>query len=358
MPRLLFLLLLALPLVSADRYAQWQWFDTAAIPVLKEAGITHLLVASAPPAEFTAAAEKAGIKVETRAATIAGHWPRLDPHVQTGPGEGATAAATGEAWIDSNGFLILYHRAMATGKPVLLSYDPPKDARLRPGSFELAVADATVFGGQAVLKLDERMRAGLAAAQPRVLAEWKRIARQFQFAEQEAFRGQPAANIAVVADKLDPVGEVLNLLARRNLPFQVVAPSAKLDGFAAVISIGRPPLRVKGPLLIERKEVGDPSAFANEVRTLMGDRRLYALANAETIISHPLRLADGRLAVHLINYAIDPVQDVRLRLMAAGKFSRAQLLAPEKQEPAELKVTSGEVAVPEVRISAVVVLVQ
>lgn len=377
-------LLLAMPAVGGNRYARWDWYDPAALAFLQEAGITHVLVNEKVTSEFVAACEKAKIQVVRGTAppgmelVSRGKWPGLEPMVQIGPGgEAATASATGEPWIDSNGWLILYHRTV-TGRPVLLSYDPPKSARLRPGSVELGVAEAAVFGGHFAIKLDERFRQGLAAAQPRAVAEWKRVARQLEFGETPLFRGSPAGNIAVVVAapggaalknaELESVGEVMNLLARRNLPFVVIprkdASPAALENYAMVVAVGQPPLQVKAapeggaaknaPIVVERKEVLDPSAFAAEVRKLLGERRLYHLTNSETIISYPLRLEDGRLALHLLNYAIDPVRDVRLRM--AGKFSRVQLLAPERDAPLDLPLQGGEFAIPELRISAVVLL--
>ena len=366
-PRFLLLCLLAvLPAFGGNRYARWEWYEPAAVAYLQEAGITHVMVSEKAGGEFIAACERARIQVVRGPAppdvelVTQGKWPGLDPHVQTGPGgEGATSSATGEPWVDSNAWAVLYHRAVSQ-RPVLLSYDPPKNTRLRPGSVELGVADAAVFGGHFAIKLDDRFRAGLISAQPRAVAEWKRVARQLQFAETAPFRGAPAGNIAVVVDKLEPVGEVMNLLARRNLPFVAIprkeAAPDRLEKFAMVIAVGQPPLQVKGPILVERKVVANPSAFAAEVRKLLAERRLYHLTNSETVITHLLRLDDGRLALHLINYAIDPVRDLRVRWQAAGRLSRAQLLAPDRDGADELSVKDGEFAITELRISAVVLV--
>lgn len=349
-------------LSAGPRYARWEIYDPASIKYLREAGITHVLVNEKATPEFIDACEKASMKVirgapaDVQVVTQA-KWPGLDPSVQIGAGgQGATTSATGEPWVDSNAWLVLYHRA-TSDKPVLLSYDPPKDTRLRPGSIELGVADATVFGGHFAIKLDDRMRAGLISGQPRAVAEWKRVARQLEFADGPLFRGTPVANIAVVVDRLEPVGEVMNLLARRNLPFAVIPrKDASVESFALVIVVGQQPLRIKGPIMVERKDVVDPSAFAAEVRKTLGDRRLYHLTNAETVISRPLRQENGGVALHLINYAIDPVRDVRVRLLSIGKFSRAQLSAPDRDKPEDLPIQNGEFAVPELRISAVILL--
>jgi len=363
-------------LAAGERYARWDWLEPAAVPYLREAGITQLLVAGNTPPEFRAACQKAGVRILSQPPPGVqfiqeGSWPRLNPMVQMGPGgDKVTSGASGEPWIEANGWLILYHRARAA-QPVLLACEPPKEGRLRPGSLELAVAEAASFGGQFALKLDERLRRGLAEAQPRVVAEWKRVAEQLKFAESAVFCGVPAANIAVVADTLEPVAEVLNLLARRNHPFLVLPRGGDLQAalakkYALVIAIAQPPLppakaappkspsAARAPIVVQRKEVLDPEAFVAEMRKRMTGRRLYALSNAETIISYPWRLEDGRLAVHLVNYAIDPLLEVRLR--PAVKFSRALLFTPEDAAPRPLAARAGEVVIPEMNVSAVVVL--
>jgi len=366
--------LLPVMLAAGERYARWDWLEPAAVPYLRQAGITQVLVDAAAPAEFRAACQKAGVRVLSQPPPAVqfiqeGSWPRLNPMVQTSPGgDKVTSGASGEPWIEANGWLILYHRARGA-QPVVLAYDPPQEGRLRPGSLELAAAEAASFGGQFALKLDERLRRGLVEAQPRVVAEWKRVAEQLTFAESGVFRGAPAANIAVVADALEPVAEVLNLLARRNHPFLVLPRGGDLQAalakkYALVIAIAQPPLptakaapakpeSARAPIVVQRKEVLDPEAFVAEMRRRMTGRRLYALSNAETIISCPWRLEDGRLAVHLVNYAIDPLLEVRLR--PAVKFSRALLFTPEDAAPRPLAVRAGEVVIPEMNVSAVVV---
>jgi hypothetical protein len=136
--------------------------------------------------------------------------------------------------------------------------------------------------------------------------------------------------------------------------------------YALVIAIAQPPLppakavpakppsAAWAPIVVQRKEVLDPEAFVAEMRKRITGRRLYTLSNAETIISYPWRLEDGRLAVHLVNYAIDPLLEVRLR--PAVKFSRALLFTPEDAAPRPLAVQAGEVVIPEMNVSAVVVL--
>jgi hypothetical protein len=351
---------LAQAATAGERYVRWDRLEPAIVPYLTLNGITHVLEAGPAPPEFRAACEKAGIRLVPGDSPPGmqlvreGTWPGLNPMVQMGPGgDKATSGATGGPWIDANGWLIQYHRALSA-RPVLLACDPPKDARLRPGSVELGVAEAAAFGARFAIKLDDRFRGALSDAQPRAVAEWKRVGEQLAFSERPIFAGAPAANIAVVAGALEPVAEALNLLARRNLPFVVIrradASMESLKKYRLVIAIGQAPLSPSAPatekgravasagapMLIERKEVIDPEEFVAEIGKRMSGRRLYTLDNAETVISCPWTLEDGRLAVYLINYAIDQLAGVRLRV--AGKFSRAELFRPERSGAQELPI--------------------
>lgn len=360
------------PTPAGERYVRWENLEAALVPYLQTNGITQVLEAEAAPPEFRAACEKAGIRLVSGEAPPGvlllkdGIWPGLNPWVQMGPAgeEKATAGASSGPWIDANGWLILYHRA-GGGRPLLLAYDPPKDTRLRPGSVELGVAEAAAFGARFAIKFDDRFCRALGQAQPRAVAEWKQVERQLVFSETPIFRGSPAANIAVVADELEPVGEVLNLLARRNLPYVVLRrgrlPAESLQKYRLIIAIGQPPLsqaapalKARGaPPLVERKEVSEPEAFVADIAKRMTGRRLYTLEHADTIISYPYTLEDGRLAVHLVNYAIDQLREVRLRV--AGKFSRAELFLPEQTGSRPLAIKAGEVVIPDMNVSAVVV---
>ena len=65
-PRWRLLVLLTMVAASAgaaERYARWDWYDVAAVPYLREAGITHIIEDRPVPAEFIRAAESAGIQV-------------------------------------------------------------------------------------------------------------------------------------------------------------------------------------------------------------------------------------------------------------------------------------------------------
>ena len=85
----------------------------------------------------------------------------------------------------------------------------------------------------------------------------------------------PVADLAVVDDGSAITGEVMNLLARRNLLFQVVqAPSPR---FPINIAIGSPEY--------PREEAADPSAFALKIRRQLTDeQRALRVYGSEVVI--------------------------------------------------------------------------
>jgi hypothetical protein len=126
----------------------------------------------------------------------------------------------------------------------------------------------------------------------------------------------PRANFAVIDDGSDQVGEVMNLLARRNLLFAPV--KAPRPGFDATIQLGRPPYT--------GKIADDPFLTAAEARTRLGDaRRLVRLYGSDTTI---LRLTgDGhRARLHLLHYGGYAVEGLRVRVL--GHYGRISVSAP------------------------------
>src|SRR5437870_11067157 len=118
------------------------------------------------------------------------------------------------------------------------------------GKAALAAAEAFAYGADAVLKIDP--------------ADLGNLGGMLTFLEGLPSADLPAvADLAVVDDGSAITGEVMNLLARRNLLFQAVqAPSPR---FPINIRIGTPEY--------PRQEAADPSAFAQKVRRQLTDER-------------------------------------------------------------------------------------
>jgi hypothetical protein len=121
------------------------------------------------------------------------------------------------------------------------------------------------------------------------------------------------ADLAVVDDGSAVTGEVMNLLARRNLLFQVVqAPSAR---FPINIRIGTPEY--------PQTEAADPSAFAQKIRRqVTDDRRALRVYGSEVVLGR-LTADAGRARLHLINYGGREIEGLRIRLR--GRYADGEV---------------------------------
>jgi hypothetical protein len=120
------------------------------------------------------------------------------------------------------------------------------------------------------------------------------------------------ANIGVVDDGSNETGELMNLLARRNLLYRIVpAPDPKLDLNVRVGSAEYP-----------KTEAANPALLAQKIRSQLGDdKRLVRLYGSEVVIAR--LVGNGQRArLHLVNYASRPVNGLRVRIR--GKWTRQE----------------------------------
>jgi hypothetical protein len=213
---------------------------------------------------------------------------------------------------------------------------------------------------------------------------------------------EPAASVAVVVDQLDTSDEVLNLLSRHNIPFQVFLAgdlktedlngfdvlilfakpdkeiAERINGFAArgttVVVVdahgnypwqSSPPVQVnkhtisymlgKGSVLELSEPVTDPEIFAQDIRRLLGQRNaLLSLWNGLTTIAVPYQDRDGILrTLELVNYATDPL---RVQVQVKGSFTSIRYESPEHACCESLTPVKHdgftEFVIPELRIAA------
>jgi len=203
------------------------------------------------------------------------------------PAPGVTARAgvaspTRSPWIVANGWRFTRN---PQGK---YRYDVP------PGKVILAAAEAFAYGADAVVKIDP--------------ADAARIGTML-----DALAALPAADLPAIADlgvvdDGSPItGEVMNLLARRNLLYEVVkAPSTRLR-----LNI------VMGSREFPVEDAADPSAFALKIRRLLTDeQRSLRIYGSEVVIGR-LTGDAGRIRLHLINYGGREIEGLRVRLRGA-----------------------------------------
>jgi hypothetical protein len=203
------------------------------------------------------------------------------------PAPGVTARAgvaspTRAPWIVANGWRFT---RVPGGK---YRYDLPA------GKAALAAAEAFAYGADALLKIDPADAASLGA----MLTALEAL---------PAADLPPIADLAVVDDDSPITWEVMNLLARRNLLYQVVkAPAAR---FRLNIAIGSRDYPVA--------EAADPSAFALKIRRQLTDeQRSLRIYGSEVVIGR-LTGDARRIRLHLINYGGREIEGLRVRVRGA-----------------------------------------
>jgi hypothetical protein len=305
-------------------------------------------------------------------------------------------------------------RTPAPASPVLLTYtwqpvtvsDLDRGPRLE--NYLVAIAEAGSFGADLLLPLHPRFEAALVAGDPDARADWDEIKRFVAFyAWNVPFEHQPLANVAVVtADPLRSF-EVMNLLARHNLPFVSVAPATLASNDLAAIDLlivlddpdergrqrvqafasgggtvliagttavksgsgtplpwhGSPALKGdrrvsytvgKGRVIESQDAPADPNTFALDMRQLLGsERRIVDIWNGITVLVAPYarRTGDGLLLTAL-NYAAQPLP---IQLRVRGQFSEVQYETPGQPAtllPFEHRDGSTEFVLPALRIGA------
>lgn len=328
-------------------------------------------------------------RARVRAVDERGKWPHIRSNLVTKNKDVLQVSGRSQQpWIENNAALIRIAEATQPGPPLLTyTWTPVTRSEIDEGpaveNYLVAIAEAGAFGADLVLPLHERLQQNLLLDRPHARSEWNEIRRYVDFFSLQPRRiYHPVGNIAVVAAEPMQWFEVMNLLARHNLPFEPIAPSRlasrDLDGFdllivldaprgahlEAVAAFARkggvvvlrsssgeagPPWRRVAPLLKtgERvsyrfgegrvvevlKGIGDPDAFALEVRQLVGrERRVIDIWNGVTVLTALYQEPDGRTAlVTALNYAHQPLP---VQLRVRGMFSLVQYESPE--EPSAL----------------------
>lgn len=231
------------------------------------------------------------------------------------------ASATRVPWVDANGWQ--FER-----KPGLsYFYDASK------GGAALAAAEAFTYGVEAAV-----------LAPP---ADLDRFARMLKFLGQVDRPRLPVmANIGVIDDGSELMGEVLNLMARHNLLFHVIpAPDPKYD------------LNIRlGTSEFTKEEAADPYQFTINIRhKLTDEKRLLRIYGSNVVLAR--LTGDGTEArVHLLNYGGHTVKGLRIRVL--GSYRRGKLAAFEIDNGGLLdySVQDGatEFTIPEMGVYAVV----
>ena len=275
---------------------------------LRKAGIERLYV----PEGREAAWRKEGFAATAfdRTGAIKATVPKVEYRMDV-------ASATSVPWIDANGWQ--FQRAPAR----TYFYDVPK------GSAALAAAEASTYG------VDSSIRA--APGDLQALGEMLRF-----LGAMGQTQSPPRANIGVIDDGSEAMGEVLNLLARHNLLFQVIpSPDAQYD---LTIRLGAGGFT--------KEDIADPYDFAMKMRRRLTDeKRLVRIYGSNVVL---VRLTGTR--VHLLNYGQSVVRGLRVRVLGDYKQGKLAAFGHPDAALADYSVEDGatEFTIPELGVYAVV----
>lgn len=292
-----------------------QGVETA--PALKQAGIEQIV---APP-DKADEWHQAGISVIARSQAELAQLEKLAvPRIA---GRADVASATRRPWIDASGWRIVRNPA---GK---FYYDLP------PGKAALAAAESFAYRGDAILKIDpaDLAEAGKALAFLRTLP---------------TVYHPPIADIGVIDDHSPATGEVMNLLTRRNLLFQLVpAPIAR---FRINIKLGSQ--------AYPQAAAADPSLFALKIRRELGDdNRTLRIYGTEVVIGR-LTGAERRAQLQLLNYSGREAVGVRVRLRGKYEPVQSQVYGVAQSKLEDFVVADGatEFTLPKLGVYAMIEL--
>lgn len=323
------------------------------------------------------------------------------------------SSPTAQPWIDTNLCLLrIEQRADPRQIPLYTFSWPQSDAsqqppELTPADYALAVAEAGAFHANLLLEVEERLQKALTAHDQEAWKLWKEVQSYADFYSSRSADGmESAANVAVVVDDFDPGDEVMNLLARHNIPFKVqTSADLKSENSAAfdlIILFAKPDpeasrrlvelasrgktaivvdahgaypweksdaLRLndhavsyvveKGRVIELADTVTDPETFAQDVRRLLGkENSLLSLWNGLTTIAVAYHEQGGPAkSIEFVNYAEEPL---RVQVQIKGSFTSVRYETPENKCCASLalELHDGftEFVIPDLRIAGRVLL--
>ncbi len=231
------------------------------------------------------------------------------------------ASPTRVPWINANGWRFRRNHAAK------FAYDVPA------GKGALAAAEAFAYGADAVVKIDP--------------ADAADVGKMMAFLKSLPTVDLPdVADLQVVDDGSAIVGEVMNLLTRRNLLFSIVKGQA--SDAPKTVRVGSTDYPVE--------QAADPSAFAQKVRhDLTDEKRSLRMFGSEVVIAR--LTSDGKRArLHLLNYTGRELEGLRISLLGSYKEDQTYIAGPGQAKLLEFALAGGRTEFSLPRIGAYTVI--
>ena len=345
-----------------------------------------------------------------------GKWPHVRVNwVTTRNDVLVVSSRTAQPWLENNGALVrIAQRGRPETVPLLVyPWQPITIADVHQGpardNYLVAIAEAGTFGSHLVLPLAESFQRDLLLGKPSARESWDAIRRYIDFYSWNLPRFyRPLANIGVVTSDTVRDFELLNLLTRHNLPFElldaeglkrrsgpaldllivtdepggalvpVLADFARAGG-AVVLGPSEGAARDfpwarerlldeteerasyavgNGRVLELRRPVADPNVFALQMREALGpSRRVVDIWNGITVLAAPYVSPDGdTILLPVLNYAHEPLP---VQIRVKGAFTAVHLEQPGEGTvliPFRERGGFTEFVLPELRIAGRVFL--
>lgn len=312
-------------------------------------GVGVLVSGRPSPAQLKQLRQRVGATRRVVALDERGKWPHVRSNwVTKNNNVLQVTGRSAQPWIENNAALIRNARPTNGDAPPLFTYSwkPVTLSDVDEGpsldDYLVAIAESGSFGGDLLLPLHQRFERDLLLGRPHARANWEQIKRYIEFYSWSLpDRYQPIANIGVVTSEPILWFEVMNLMARHNLPFQWISPAAlpgrPLSGMDLLVVLEEPQPaqrdaltafeRSGGQVIRMLKGVADPNAFALEVRQKLGrDRRIVDIWNGITVLVSPFQEPGGsHMLLTVLNYAH---QALPVQLRVKGTFSQLRYESP------------------------------
>ncbi|HXK01924.1 MAG TPA: hypothetical protein VMS37_05940 [Verrucomicrobiae bacterium] len=304
-------------------------------------------------------------------AVKAGVWPGARASARNSDGS-FSGGASQHAWIDANGYLVAWTKALFPGRAPLLAYLPDSDAGIAKGqvipydSLELALIDAWAAGGNYLLAPDAAYRDALLRGDPAAAAAWSQLGRTARWLKEnhDLLRHPPLSTITVLVERGDTSAEIAALMFRQSASPELVSaervPSPDPLRRPVVVAAGiHPPSPELGPLLLAHAGAGaslvvDGGGASSwwkvpglRATRQFEDRAFYALGAGRILVyqdsivdpgdfaldvldlasaRRPVRLWDASAVIAMVSRA-DPRSSLTLRLVNYGSPARGDIMA-------------------------------